>query len=204
MDVIRNDCIRNDCIRNDHMKIRCYFISVMCGMSLYSWYNYSLFDPIINDYFTPYYNNCLFFLFYLFWDTYKMMVYPTLFRKDLFIHHVVSSIVFLSYINNTTLQMSNILILECISLMNYIWKNNPKLLNAYRTLCIFLIRMPLSFWFWMYYNPNIIYPYLKQTRTHYHYLYLKTLGNIYIFFIVYDMFILWQIYKPKKDNLTKV
>ena len=46
-------------IQIKHMKYRCCFISVMCGMSLYSWYNYSLFNPITNDFFTPYYQNCL-------------------------------------------------------------------------------------------------------------------------------------------------
>ncbi len=38
-------------IQTEHMKKRCYFISAMCGMSLYSWYNYSLFDPINNSFF---------------------------------------------------------------------------------------------------------------------------------------------------------
>jgi hypothetical protein len=177
----------------EHMKKRCYFISVMCSMSLYSWYNYSLFDPIDNSFFTPYYQNCLLMLFYLGWDTYHMISNPLLFRKDLLIHHFITSIVYLSYINNTSLQMSNVLIMECISLMNYIWKNNPQLLKLYRTICIFCVRIPLSLWFWLYYNPNFQYPYLKLTTNHY--LYLSTLGNVYLFFIVYDMFILWKMYK---------
>lgn len=187
-------------VQNEHMKNRCYFISVMCGMSLYNWYNYTLFDPINNDFFTPYYQNCLLMLFYLGWDMYHMIHTPVLFRTDLMVHHSITTIVYLSYINNTALQASNVLIMECVSLMNYVWRNNPQLLKLYRTLCIILIRMPLSFWFWLYYNPKIIIPYFKLTRTYNHYLYLYTLGNIYMFFIVYDMFILWKLYKPKQQK----
>ena len=171
-------------IQTEHMKQRCYFIYAICGMSLYNWYNYSLFDPINNSFFTPYYQNCMLMLFYLGWDTYKMIINHVLFRTDLMIHHSVSLVVYLSYINNTTLQMSNVLIMECISLMNYIWRNNPKLLKMYRTSCIFCVRIPLSLYMWLYYNPNYIYPYLKLTQSHIYYLYLSTLGNIYIFFIV--------------------
>ena len=193
-------------IQYNHMKTRCYFISAMCSMSLYSWYNYSLFGPVIIDFFTPYYQNCLLMLFYLCWDTYKMTLSEhktILFRTDLIIHHIISLIVFLSYINNTTLQMSHVLIMECISLMNYIWKDNPQILNIYRTCCIVLVRMPLSFWFLLYYNPNIMSPYLSLTIEYNHYLYLKTLGNIYLFFIFYDVYILWKIYQPKQKNTKK-
>lgn len=185
-------------IQTEHMKQRCYFISCMCGMSLYSWYNYSLFDPVNNSFFTIYYQNCLLMLFYLLWDTYHMISKPKLFRTDLIIHHSVTSIVYLSFTNIIPLEASNVLIMECISLMNYVWRNNPQLLKLYRTLCIFGIRMPLSFWMWLYYNPTVLYPYLKLTRSHNHYLYLSTLGNISLFFIVYDMFILWKLYKPNK------
>jgi hypothetical protein len=182
---------------NEHMKHRCYFISAMCGMSLYNWYNYSLFDPINNSFFTPYYHNCLLMLFYLGWDTYHMITNPILYRTDLMIHHSVSLVVYLSYINNTTLQMSNFLIMECISLMNYIWRNSPQLLKLYRTLCIFCIRIPLSLYMWLYYSPNYNYPYWKIQRTYPHYLYLSTLDDVCLFFILYDMFILWKLYKPK-------
>ena len=188
-------------IQTVHMKHRCYFISAMCGMSLYSWYNYSLFDPINNSFFTPYYHNCLLMLFYLSWDTYHMITNPILYRTDLTIHHSVTLVVYLSYINNTTLQMSNVLIMECISSMNYICRNNPEALNLYRTLCIFCIRIPLSLYMWLYYNPNYIYPYLKIQRTYPYYLYLYTLGNIYLFFILYDMFILWKLYNQKTKTI---
>lgn len=188
-------------IQTEHMKRRCYFISVMCGMSLYNWYNYSLFDPIDNSFFTPYYQNCILMLFYLGWDTYHMIRTPILFRTDLMIHHCVTAIGGVSYINNITLQMNNVIIMECISLMNYTWRNKPGLLKSYRTLCIFCVRMPLSFWMWFYYNPNVTFPYLKQTRTYPHYIYLFVLLNQYWFFIVYDMFILWKLYKPKKLKL---
>lgn len=187
-------------IRNEHMKHRCYFISVMCSASLYNWYNYSLFDPVINSIFTAYYQNCLLMLFYLCWDTYHMTLSPNrllLYRTDLVIHHAVTLAIYLSYINNTSLQMSNVLIMESISLMNYTWRNRPELLNIYRTACILLVRMPLSFWFWLYYNPNVIFPYLKDTRSHNYYLYLRALGNLYCFFICYDIYILWKLHKSK-------
>ena len=185
--------------QNEHMKCRCFFISIMCGMSLYSWFNYSLFNPIVNNFFTPYYQNCLLMLFYLSWDTYYMILSynrTILFRTDLIIHHIVSLIVYLSYINHASLQGSHILIMECISLMNYNLRNNSILLNNYRKFCIFFVRMPLSFWFWLYYNPTITYPYLKETIPYNHYLYLSRLGNIYLFFIGYDIFILWKLYNP--------
>ena len=185
-------------IQTEHMKQRCYFISAMCGMSLYGWYNYSLFDPINTSFFTPYYQSCILMLFYLGWDIYHMISKPILYRTDLMIHHTVTTIVCLSYINNTTLQMSNVSIGECISLMNYIWRNNPQLLKLYRTLCIFCIRIPLSLWMLLYYNPTVMHPYWKVTHTYNHYLYLSTLCNVYLFFILYDMFILWKLYKPTK------
>lgn len=191
-------------IQIEHMKHRTYFISAMCGISLYTWYNYSLFDAINNSFFTPYYQNCLLMLIYLGWDTYHMITTPILFRTDLMIHHSITTVVYLSYINNTTLQMSNVLTMECISLMNYALVNKPQLLKLYRTLSIFLIRMPMSFWFWFYYNPNFQSPYLRRTRSHYHYMYLSILGNIYLFFIVYDMFILWKLYKPLKLTSSSV
>jgi hypothetical protein len=184
-------------IQTIHTKHRCYFISAMCGMSLYNWYNYSLFDPINNSFFTPYYQNGLLFLFYLLWDTYHMYKTPILYRTDLTIHHTVSLVITTSFINNNTLQMSNYMILECISLMNYLWRTNPYLLKVYRTLCICVIRTPLSLWFWYYYNPNYAFPYLESTLTHNHYLYMKTLYNMATFFVFYDIFILWKLYKPK-------
>jgi hypothetical protein len=183
------------------MKYRCYFISAMCGLSLYNWYAYSLFDPINNSFFTPYYQNCLLMLFYLGWDTYQMTMSTNknmLFRTDLIIHHAVTTVVYLSYINNSALQIDHVLVMESISLMNYIWRNNPDRLKVWRTGCIFLIRMPLSFWCLLYYNPYVIYPQLKQMRGRLHMLYISYLGNIYLFFIAYDIFILYKLYKPVK------
>jgi len=190
-----------DIIQNEHMKHRCYFISAMCSISLYTWYNYSLFDPVVNDYFTPYYQNGLLFIIYLLWDTYHMTLSKNkcvLLRRELIIHHTVSIIITASSINNNPLQMSNYIILECVSLMNYIYRNNPRLLKMYRTFCICVIRTPLSLWFFLYYNPNIMYPYWKLSLTHTHYLYMKLLYDMASFFVFYDIFILWKLYKPKK------
>ena len=191
-------------VRHNHMRKRCYFISIMCSISLYTWYSYSLFTPVENSVFTPYYQNSLLMIFYLCWDTYHMTLSSNksiLFRKDLLIHHIVSLIVYLSYINNTALQISNVLIMECISLMNYVWRKHNKWLNLYRTCCIFLIRIPLSLWFWLYYNPEIYSPYLKTIVNDFHHTYLDLLSNVYVLFIFYDMYILWQIYKPKPRRL---
>jgi hypothetical protein len=184
----------------EHMKQRCYFISAMCGMSLYSWYNYSLFDPINNSAFTPYYSNGLLCLFYLAWDTYHMITKPILFRTDLVIHHTMAFVLTASSINYNALQTSNFMILECISLMNYIWRNNPQLLKLYRTLCICTVRTPLTLWFYFYYNPTIMYPYWKYTLSYNYYLYMKLIFDMAIFFAFYDMFILWKLYKPIKHK----
>jgi hypothetical protein len=181
-----------------HMKHRCYFISTMCGMSLYSWYNYSIFDPINNHFLTPYYQNCILMLIYLGWDTYHMIRTPILFRTDLMIHHFVTTFLFLCFINNSALHMSHGMIMECISIMNYIWRDNPQALKLYRTLCIILIRTPFSLFTGLYVNPNITLPYCKLTRTHNHCVYLSTVANLYLFFIAYDVFILWKLYKPIK------
>ncbi len=188
-------------IRNEHMKKRCYFINTMCCMSLYSWYNYSLFDPIVNGFFTPYFQTGLLFFIYLCWDTYHMSLSKNksiLYRNDLIIHHIVCFFTLYNIISINNLQMNNFIIAECISSMNYIWRNNPKLLKIYRTLCILLVRMPLSFYFWLYYNPKILLPLLKLTETQSRYQYLSALGNMYLFFIIYDIFLLWKIYKPNK------
>jgi len=177
-------------IRHEHMKQRCSFITIMCAISLYTWYNYSLFEPIKHNIFMPYYQNCLLFIFYLLWDTYQMTLSSNrkiLFRNDLLIHHLVS---FFSYSNfrDKPLQMSNLLIAECISLMNYRWRNHNKLLNLYRTFCILFIRFPLNYYFLVCYNPTLIYPFtnIKISNTPY-----------CIVFFAYDMHILWQIYNRK-------
>lgn len=185
-------------IQTEHMKRRCYFISAICGMSLYTWYNYSLFDPINNSFLTPYYQNCLFMLFYLGWDTYHIITNPVLYRTDLMINHCFT-IVFGFSFTKIPLVGSNVLIMECISLMNYIWRNNPKLLKLYRTICVLCIRIPLSLWLLLYYSPNIIIPYYKPLNLHnIHYLYLSSLHlNGWIMYIIYDMFILWKLYNQK-------
>jgi hypothetical protein len=197
---IQNDIIN---IQNEHMKKRCYFITVMCGTSLYNWYNYSLFVPINNDFFTPYYQNCLLMLFYLGWDAYHMTLSENkiiLYRTDLIAHHIITGTVFLSCINYTPLIMSNYLVMECISVMNYTWRNNPILLKFYRTMCILLVRIPLITWCLIYYNPTIGLPMLKNNLSLYEYNYICLIDKFHIFFIIYDMFILWKLYKPQKNK----
>jgi hypothetical protein len=180
------------------MKQRCYFLSVMCGTSLYNWYNYSLFDPLNTNFFTPYYQNCLLMMFYLGWDMYHMIKRPVLFRFDLMIHHSITFVIYLSYLNNAPLTMSNYLIMESISVMNYLWRNNPRLLKFHRTVCIVCIRLPLITWHLFYYNPYIGMPMLKANVSIYLYYWLYLLERFHFFFIFYDLFILWQLYRPKK------
>jgi hypothetical protein len=190
-------------IAEEHMRNRCFFMSALCCVSMYNWYNYSLFDPISNDIYTPYYQNSLFMLFYIGWDTYHMILGPNkdiLFRTDLAIHHVLCLVIISSYINHTPLQMSNYTIMECISLMNYIWRNNPRLLNIYRTICIVLIRIPLMSWYIIYYTPQIGLPILRYKLPSCHYYYLYGLSSFQCFFIVYDIFILSKIYKQMKKR----
>ena len=188
-------------IADEHMRKRCLFMSALCGMSMYSWYNNSAFDPISNDVYTTYYQNCLFTLFYLCWDTYHMTIGPNkrvLFRTDLMIHHSLCLVGLLGSINHTPLQMSHYAIMECISLMNYTWRNNPRLLNIYRILCIVLLRIPLVSWYHVYYNPQICLPFLRDKLPTYHYNYLYYLKKSHLLFIIYDIFILWKIYKQMK------
>ena len=191
-------------IQSEHIKHRSYFIYAMCGMSLYGWNSYSLFDPtnLYIGFFTSYYQNCLLMLSYLGWDIYHMTLSKNrkiLYRKDLVIHHFVSVVTYLSFINVATKQLSNVLIMECISLMNNVLKDNPRLLKIYRTICICVIRTPLSLWYLIYYNPKILFPQYMQFSMPNYYLYLTTMSStVYIFFILYDMFILWKLYKPNK------
>lgn len=186
------------------MKHRCYFISALCALSMYSWYNYGLStgtnnndncednDKSINNnnnnnYFNSYYSNCLLMIFYLCWDAFHMLLSSNrriLFRTDLIIHHTVTLFTTLHFINCIPLQISNTIIMECISLLNYVWKDDKKKLNLYRTFCILLVRVPCSFFFIFYNRNNIVnFPYTKI--------------NGYWFFIFYDTFILWKLYKPK-------
>jgi hypothetical protein len=112
-------------IKDIHMEKRCWVIFAMCSLSLYNWYHYSLFEtPFINHISKPYYWNYLIFIGYLLWDNYKMLFSEhktILYRTDLLIHHFVSLSLFCSLIKYTSLLGSGILIMECISLMNYLW-----------------------------------------------------------------------------------
>jgi hypothetical protein len=192
-------------VQNKHMKHRCCFISTLCSLSLFTWYNNCSSSDTVsmsippthddNDYrhprfhhLTPQYLNCLFMAFYLCWDMYHMTLSSNrriLFRTDLIIHHVVTLKTILYYINHIPLEISKTIIMECISLMNYTWRDNKKKLNLYRTFCILFVRMPLSFFFMLYKRNTIVtFPYTQI--------------NGYWFFIFYDAFILWKIYKPKK------
>ena len=184
-------------IQNVHMKHRCYCLFVSCLLSLHTWYIYPSFDNShvtsylkidSNSYLKLYHKNCFLGL-YLLWDVFNMTLSKNrkiLFRKDLIIHHVTSLYLLFKYINITPLEWSKFTIVECISLMNYIWRNNKNLLKIYRTCSIFFVRMPLSFWiFFNFYKSNIDFPYLKSL----------------LFIIFYDVYILWKLYFEVKYKI---
>ena len=181
-------------IQNVHMKHRCYYLFVSCLLSLHTWYIYPYFDIShvtsylkidSNSYLNLYHKN-YFLGLYLLWDVFNMTLSKNrkiLFRKDLMIHHVTSLYFLFKYINIVPLEWSKFTIVECISLMNYIWRNNKNLLKIYRTCCIFFVRMPLSFiMHFNAYKNNIDFPYFKTL--------------FFIFF--YDVYILWKLYFDKK------
>ena len=190
-----------DIIRDEHMKKRCCFIAAVCGASLYGWINCSLFDPITNSFFTLHYQNCLLVLFYLGWDTYHMTLSPNrhiLYRTDLIIHHVVSFVSCVPYFNIASLETSHILLMECISVMNYVWRNNPILLKIWRTASIFCVRLPISSFLYFYYHPNVLNPYLATVVNPLCYKILVCMSNTFLFYMCYDIFILWKLYAPTK------
>jgi hypothetical protein len=195
-----------DIVRDEHMKRRCYFIASICSASLYGWYNYSsLFEPITNSFFTLYYQNCLLVGFYLGWDTYHMMLSPNrhlLYRVDLVVHHVLSLVACVGYLSADARAANCYLLMECISMMNYTWKNNPQLLKVWRTASVFCVRLPISFFAYFYYEPTFLLPHLKLVSHPSHYALMKLNTNIFLFYMAYDMFILWKIYKPTKQRTS--
>jgi hypothetical protein len=185
----------------EHTKYRCNWISIMIGLSLYGWYNYSLFDPINNDFFTSYYLNCVSMVIYLGWDIYYILSIPVLFRMDLIIHHFLAIGTFLLFMNICPLQMNNTVIMESISLMNYYWRNNPNLLKIYRMFCILFIRFPIWYWVWIYYFPNYVLPHYKDIISHNHYTILSVSMRMILFCGLYDVFIIYKILKNKKKSI---
>ena len=179
-------------IQIEHTKCRLYFILPMFLVSLYNWYTCSLYDPVNTSFFTSYYQNCMLMLFYLGWDAYHMMYNPLLFRMYLMVHHILSFVTYSIFINICPLQMSHLLIMQCILLMDNLLINHQQLLNMYRTLCILLIRIPIWNWMWLYYFPTYILPNFQV------YVYLSVIGKIMPLVTLYDIVILWKICKYVK------
>jgi hypothetical protein len=185
-------------VQVQHMNQRLYFIQTMFCMSLYNWYSYSLFDTINNGFLMPYSQNCILMLVYLGWDTYHMITKPTLFRTDLMIHHLLALSTYIIFTPICSLQMSHLLTMECISLMNSIWRNNPRLLKIYRTVCILFVRIPLWSWTWIYYFPTYVLPHYRLSLSHNLSVYFSIVGKIMLFINLYDLLLLWKLYKPSK------
>jgi hypothetical protein len=121
-----------------------------------------------------------------------------LYRTDLMIHHAVAMTVTVSCITTIPLHMSNYMIAEAISLLNYPLRNYPEWLNHYRTFIILTLRMPLTIWLAFYYAPLYEIPHLKMTLSPIHFQWMTFMNNLTYMFLLYDFFILYKIYKPKK------
>jgi len=169
-------------IIDNHMYYRCGCIFMMVSMSMHTWCKYQLFEPISSNSIivpTIYNINSTVFLLYLLWDIYAMTLSKNkaiLFRKDLTIHHFVSLFLTISCINKYSPFISKALITECISTMNYFWRERKYFfsLNFYSLLCIFLVRFPACVYFIYMSKYNI---YFKGAY----------------FFILYDLFLIKQI-----------
>jgi hypothetical protein len=170
-------------IQNRHMTRRCWCIAFMMSCSLYTWIHYPHFS-LVNNISSVYTLNCLFFLCYLFLDMYQMLTCKILFRKDLMVHHVITFMIYVNFIGVTPLQGSNCLIMEYISLMNSVWKENPQFLKLYRSLCIFCVRFPVCLYYILYWNQKLC---LQNP-------YLCGKEKFFLFFIFYDLYILKQLY----------
>jgi hypothetical protein len=199
-----NMIVHTKLIKETNMKYRCICMSIMCTTSVYNFYNYSLYDPIINEINKPYYQNCLIFILYLMWDIQQMTFSKNnniLFRKDLMIHHVFSLLLICICINFTSLENSHVLFMECLSVFNYILRDAKysRILNYYRLFCICCIRMPLCAYMMLYYNPNYLIPYYKSiyNDTIYNdkFLWAYYLNYCFYFYILYDLFLIKQVYK---------
>lgn len=182
-------------VHNKHMKYRCYCLFTSCILSLHTWYIYpSLFitdfnvsnNLEINSFLNLYHKN-YFLGIHILWDVCSMTLSQNrkiLFRTDLMIHHATLLFLLFKYFNILPIIWSKFTIVECISVMNYIWRNNKNLLKIYRTFCILFIRIPLSLlFFFNFYNNDINntieFPYFKSL----------------CFMIIYDAYIIWKLYK---------
>ena len=186
-------------IRAKHMFYRCNFMFLMCGLSLYTSLYYSIFDiPLKNTIDKPYYINCIFFIVYLLWDTYKMLLSNDrviLYRKDLLIHHCVSIILYTSTIQYASLTGSNVLIMESISTLNYILREQKwaTKLNYYRLGCIVFIRVPICIYYYFYYYPYFLFKSREYIEDIALKKYIWYVQQTFIFFFLYDVYLLKQI-----------
>ena len=82
-----------------------------------------------------------------------------LYRKDLLIHHCVSIILYPSLLQYVSLIGSNVLIMESISTLNYIFREQKwaTTLNYYRLGCIVFIRVPICSYYYFYYYPYFLF-----------------------------------------------
>lgn len=171
-------------------KQRCYLTSFMSALSLYGWYRYSLFDQNPHNKYEVYHINCLVFLLFLCYDTYKTIIraetQKRCLNKNILAHHIVS---FIGIISKTPLQTSHTMISLCCSSMDYKLRDDKLSLVLYRASCIIFIRIPVATFFLLYYNPTVIYSITKISMNNTPYS---------VCFICYDLYTLYGWYSPNK------
>lgn len=182
----------NKAIIVNHTKYRCMWLWV-----LFIWATYNLnthdFDDRISS--VPLIMNCVNFVTYLLCDMGSMIYQKQLYRTDLAIHHVGSTYVMLLTMQYIPLIGNLILMSESLSLMNYQLRNFPILLQNYRLGCVVIVRIPL----WVL---TIIYAtqYSKNIEILQNCVALNTYRYGPVFFLLYDFYILRQIWKNWRKN----
>jgi hypothetical protein len=195
----------SDIIAN-HMMNRCCFLWVLFSVSLYDFFTYSFFEPFVNNFTRPYYVNCWFFMFYLGWDSYKMLLSQDrkiLYRRDLLIHHLFASYLNLFSLNYVSIIGDLTMLMESISLFNFVsCKTNT--LYYYRLACIFCIRLPISCFISFYYLDYIIIPYYKPKLGWFEFHHLITTCRLIYFFILYDVYMIQKLYSIIVNQRPKI
>ena len=193
-------------IRDTHMKYRCYWMTVLCGLSTYDLYNNSYYAPLDISWFSVSSINCMIMVSYLSWDSWAMFVgcnKTILYRTELAIHHVAALCTWTFGFIFAPIIGSFCIIGETLSVLNYIFrdKSYETVLHIYRIFVIFCIRMPIQMYsgYFMWYDSIH-----HWTFDHIDHQLVSYIGvGICIFFFMYDMVLLHKIigilkYKNRK------
>jgi hypothetical protein len=168
-------------------------------MSTYTWITTPIYIPLTNDPYNVSGLNNMFFQCYLWWDMWCMLLGPNrsmLYRTELILHHIGSSIIFITNAYFAPVIGSHALICESISLLNYTLRGNDRLLHRYRIATIFLIRFPIFIGHSIYYT---IYAdtVLAPTARSFDISIASCCSMVcvaHIFFVIYDIILLRKIF----------